>query len=101
MKVLERLIQEIYPGKWEELEALDAKYNMVEAKLGYPPKKRYQGMAGTLTTNHLVIEREWESMAALEAVFEKAMAHPDWIQANADGASIIKSNTWELFIVLG
>ena len=33
-------------GKWGELEELDKKYNAVDELIGFPPKKRYQSLAG-------------------------------------------------------
>jgi hypothetical protein len=42
MICVERHVQQIRPGKWAELEAIDKKYNTVESRLGFPAKRRYQ-----------------------------------------------------------
>jgi len=100
MRVLERLIQQINPGKWEALEVLDKKYDVVEKKLGFPTKRRYRSFAGGGNTDMLVIEREWESMAVLEAAWETSFTNAELQQLNAEGEGVISSNTWELYMVL-
>ncbi len=99
MVFLERVIQQIRPEKWGELEVLDKKFDVVERRLGFPPKKRYRAAFGP-STNTLMIERCWESMTAMEAAFLKAFADPEWQALNAEGASIIESNQEELYTEL-
>jgi len=96
--IIERLIQEIYPDRWAELELLDKKYNAIEARLGYPPKKRSRSLAGALDMNTIIIEREWESLAKMEATTLLAMADPEYQAVNAESNAIIKSNRWELYM---
>ena len=98
--ILERLIQKVIPGKWAELEAIDQKYNVVEARLGYPPKRRYRCIVGGHTTDTLVIEREWDSLAAMEAAYNKGYADPEYQALGAESALIIKSNQIELYMPL-
>jgi len=100
MVVMERMIQQIYPDKWKELEAIDKKYNAAEARLGFPPKKRYQALVGGLEVNTLIIERQWASLAAMEATNEKAMADPEYQALGNQTSSIIKSVHWELYMPL-
>jgi hypothetical protein len=100
MVTLERMIQHVYPDKWPELAALDAEYNQIESRFGFPAKKRYLLIAGPDEVNTLVIEREWPSLAAMEAAFEKVMADPGWQAVNAKGLTIIKDQRWELYSVL-
>ena len=100
MIIVERLVQYIYPDKWAELEVLDKKFNLSEARLGFPPKKRYQSLSGTLKMNTLIIERQWESLAKLEATYEKAMADPEQQALQMESSSIIKSSFWELYMPL-
>lgn len=96
MIIIERVIQQVRPDKWAELEKIDKKYNMVEARLGFPPKKRSQSLSGSLEVNTLIVERQWPSMAAMEATYEKAHADPEHQALGKDLTSIIKSNHWEL-----
>ena len=100
MIIIERMIQHIRPDKWAELEAIDKKYNVVEARLGFPTKKRSQSLSGSLEMNTLIIERQWPSMAAMEATYEKAMADPEHQALQLEGNPIIKSNHWELYMPL-
>lgn len=99
-KVLERLTQKVYATKWPDLEELDKKYDAVESRLGYPPKRRYRLFAGGDSTNTLVIEREWESLADMEAAYEKAFNDPEWQAADAEAPQIIADNQFELLMPL-
>jgi hypothetical protein len=98
MIIIERMVQEIYPDKWAELEEIDKKYNVVEARLGFPPKKRSRCISGKLSMNTLIIERQWESLAKLEAANERAMQDAEYQALGMDGTSIIKNLHWELYM---
>jgi hypothetical protein len=98
MVTIERMIQHIYPGKWVELEAIDKKYNAVEARLGFPAKKRYQCLTGSHDSNTLIIERQWDSLAAMEATYEKTFADPEHQALVKESTSIIKGEQWELYM---
>lgn len=100
MIVVERMIQKIRPDKWVELEELDKKYNALEKELGFPSKKRYQCIVGGHDFNTLIIERQWESMAKLEATYEKAFANADYQKLNQQSPSIVKSTQMELYTPL-
>jgi hypothetical protein len=100
MVTIERIIQQVRPDKWAELEEIDKKYNAVEGRLGFPPKKRYQCLTGSHDTNTLIVERQWASMAAMEATYEKAFADPEHQALGKEGTSIIKSIHWELYMPL-
>jgi len=101
MVVVERMIQEINANKLADLEELDKRYTTIEEGLGFPPKKRFWSMAGALDFNTLVIEREWPSLAALEAAYEKSLASPDIQALYAEGMAIIKSSRMELYMPAG
>ena len=100
MIVVERLTQKVHNGKWEDLEKLEKKYNILEESFGFPPKKRYQCIAGGYTMNTLIIERQWESFAEMESTYEKALANEDYQKLGQESNSIIKSNQMELFTPL-
>ena len=100
MIVVERLIQQIRSDKWTELEALDKKYNIVEGRYGFPAKRRYRCVAGGDNSDTLIIERQWESLAAMEATYEKVIADPEWQALGAEGASIVESNRLEVYTPL-
>jgi len=98
--VLEKLTQHVRPDKWAELEAIDKRYNVVEARFGFPTKRRYQAMFGGQDGNTLIIEREWESLAKLEATYMPYLNDPETQKLNAESALILKSSQNELFWVL-
>jgi hypothetical protein len=100
MIIIERMIQEIYPDKWAELAELDKKYDALEPAMGFPPKKRYQSLAGVHSMSTLIIERQWESLAKMEAAEEKAMQNPEYQALYKEGIPIIKSVHWELYMPL-
>jgi hypothetical protein len=100
MIIIFRQIQHIYADKWAELEAIDKRYNVVEGRLGFPPKKRYQCLAGSQDLNTLIVETQWPSMAALESTYERAMADPEYQALNKETASIIKKLYWEMYMPL-
>jgi hypothetical protein len=97
---VERHVQQIVPGKWAELEAIDKKYNTVESRLGFPAKRRYRCYVGGHNTNTLIVERQWESLAAMEATYEKAFADPEHQALEVESAPIIESVQVELYVPL-
>lgn len=100
MICVERLIQQVRPDKWAELEAIDARFNNVEGRLGFPPKRRYRCYFGGHNADTLIVERQWESLAALEAAYEKAFADPEYQALGAEVMSIIATNQAELYAPL-
>jgi len=101
MKILQRQIQQVRPDKWAELEEIDKKFNAVESRLGFPPnKKRYRCYFGGHNIDTLIVEYEWDSLADMEAVYEKAMADPEWQALAAEILSVIESTQMELYAPL-
>ena len=98
MIIIERMVQEIYNDKWAELEGLDKKYNAVEARLGFPAKKRFQLLMGRNPVGTLVIERQWPSLAAFETANEKGLADPEYQKLQQESATIIKKVHWEMYM---
>ena len=100
MVIVERLIQQVRPDKWAELEVLDKKYGVVESRCGFPAKRRYRCFVGGDNTNTLIIERQWESLAAMEAAYEKVFADAEWQALNAASEPVIESDRHELYVPL-
>jgi hypothetical protein len=101
MVVIERMIQKVYPGKWEELEEIDKRFNAVESRLGFPPnKKRYQCMIGSHDSNTLIIENQWDSLATMEVTYEKAFKDPELQALQKEVTTIIESTQWEVYAPL-
>jgi len=97
MKVIERNIREVFPGKFEELDTLDAKFTDIENKLGFPPKKNYRCIAGTYNQNTVILERKWESLAKMEEAFTEFLSDPEVKELLREIPKIIKSQKRELY----
>jgi len=100
MICIERHIQQIRPGKWGELEALDKKWNTVESRLGFPAKRRYRCYIGGHNLSTLIVERQWESLAAMEAAYEKAFVDPEYQVVQVESDSVLESVQIELYAPL-
>jgi NIPSNAP protein len=100
MIAVERMMQKIYPGKWMELEEIDKRYNEIESRMGFPAKKRYQCIIGAEDNNTLIIERQWDSLAALESTYEKALADPEYQALGNEVGSIVQSSKIEVYTPL-
>lgn len=100
MIAIERMTQKIYPGKWEELAEIDKRFDEFEQRIGFPAKKRYQCLIGGHDQNTLVIERQWECLAAMEETYEKALAQPEYQALGKEVASIVQSTQIEVFTPL-
>jgi len=100
MVIIERQMQRVRSGKWTELEELDKKFTAVESGLGFPTKRRCRSLVGGLTTDMLIIERQWESFAALEAAYEKALMNPEHQALSKDVELILESQQIEFYLPL-
>jgi hypothetical protein len=100
MKVLERLTQKIRPDQWEALEAIDKQFDRIESGFGFPPKRRYRLMIGGRSSNTLVVEREWESLAALEKAYEGLMTSAEWVSLMNESSSVIEDGQFEILMPL-
>ncbi len=95
--ILERCAQKVI-GTFEEALALEKEFDALEAKMGnVPPKRRYYAAYGSLPSGTFVWEREWESMAALEAYQAKTMNDPEWATTLGKAEKIFADFHFELF----
>lgn len=98
---VERKVVRIRPGQWAELEALCEEFDVVESRLGLPAKRYLRCYVGGHDNNTLVLEREWESLAALEEVYMKALEDPEWLALGAQLEAIAESSQVELYLTPG
>ncbi len=96
--VIMRLIQRIASGKWDDLEEIDKKFNVIEEKLGYPPKKRFRSLSGAYDNNVVIIEREWQSLAKMEKTMTKGFLDPELAKLEKKIESIIEWQKTELYV---
>ena len=100
MIVIERMIQKVVPGKWAALEAVDKKFDALESRVGFPAKKRFQCIIGSHDSNTLVIERQWPSLAVMEATYDKVMGGPEYQALSAELVGIVESSQIEVYMQL-
>jgi hypothetical protein len=98
MIVIERLVQHINPEKWAELESLDQQFNQAESQHGFPKKQRKLLISGGDELQTLIIERQWASLAAMEAAYESLLADPAYQALSSAG--VIKDTRMELYQLL-
>ncbi len=96
--VIVRLIQRVFNGKWEKLEKIDKKFTEIEERLGYPPKKRYRYLTGSLDNNTIIIERQFQSLAKMEKIMTKAFLDPEYQKLSSELDSIIESGKMEILV---
>lgn len=77
MAILERLVFKLQGGNWERIQQAEAVADEIEARWNFPPKRLYRPMLSGSSFDTLIIEREWESLAAMEAAETEAWSHPD------------------------
>lgn len=97
--VIQRLVQQVKPDKWDALDAIDKKFDKAEAKYGFPPKRRYRTICGSGDSNTVIVEHEWKSMAAAEEATMKTMGDPEIIKLGAELNTIIEKAAVELYMV--
>lgn len=97
--ILERQVQKIYPGKWDELDAIDKRYDEVEKKYNFPPKRKYRAYSASADVDTIIIEREWKSMAKYEEAMYKLWGDAEEQKLLKESEKIIKHNHIEFYLV--
>ena len=104
MKVMQRGIMKILPGKMGEAMQLMEKHMALMARLGQSdvPMRRYAPFLGGGDALHtMIFEVEWDSFAEMAAFFEKTMADPEMQALMPQWAAIEQSHEVELYMVMG
>ena len=99
MKVMFRTTVRIVPGKMAEYMQLEQKRKVFAQRLGMPAERVYMGLSGD-AAHTITYERDWDSLAAMEAALEKMFADPERQQMMADYDGTIISHENELFTPL-
>ena len=99
MRIVQRGIMKIVPGKMEEAMQLVEKHTAVAGRLGAPPWRAYRCLSGRGEFFHTIVgEAEWDSFAALEAFFEKMMADPEMQELMSKWETILESHELEFYL---
>ena len=78
MKIIQREIFRVVPGKRTEALELLKKLTTLEMNLGAPPAKHLRSISGTHERmNTLIFELEWDSFALMESVVEGMYMNPE------------------------
>lgn len=101
MAILERMIQRVYDDKWEAVLAQEKEWDALEARVGgFPKKRRYRGFASPHSTEFIVFEREWPSLAAYEAAYGRLNVAPGYQELSQAGDQLKAGVHVELYFVL-
>jgi len=103
MAIMMRTIQHVRPGRWNEAMELEKRWDAYERRTGgRSPKRRYQSMVGSEDQNTFVEEREWESLAAVEASYLSLVADPDpeAVELRSKLDEVYSSIQHEIYLVL-
>ena len=102
MKVVQREIMKILPGKMVEAMELLGKHMAISMRLGPPNTivRSYRPFFTEEAVHTLAVEIEWESMAAMEDFFKKAMADPELQALMPKWDEIEESHKNELYMLM-
>lgn len=100
MAILERHAEVIGAGEMAKHLDLVKRFAAVEARLGYPPARRFSVSTGPSLVGTRVLEREWSSLAAMEACISMAQTDPEWQALVTEASSLnIRTHTEILQVV--
>jgi len=97
MKVMMRTILKVVPGKMAEYMEVEEKSKAMASRYGMPPWRRYNCLSGD-SMHTLVYEMEWDSLAALEASFEKMFTDPETQAFMAKSDAVVESHVNEFYM---
>jgi hypothetical protein len=101
MKVMERSIARIFPGKMAEAMKLLEEQMAIAKRYGMPPWRTYRPMIGGGDSRHtIVFEIEWDSLTAMVTFYEKAMADPEVQKQDREWEAVGESHEVELYMVM-
>jgi len=103
MKVMQRGIMEVAPGKTAEAMALTEKLMALSSRYGMTTTKArmYRPFTGGGDVMHTVIfEIEWDSLTEMAAFFEKMMADPEYQAQMAQWDVLLENHQVELYAVM-
>lgn len=101
MKVMQRGIMKILPGKMAEAMEAMQEHIAIMTRSGMPQGRLYQRFFGLGDVAHtFAYEFDLDSFAAMEALSEKAMADPEMPSHMAKMDAIVESHEVELYMAM-
>jgi hypothetical protein len=78
--------------------AFEQKFDALEAKMDrVPPKRRDRAAWSSLSIDTFVWEREWDSLATLEAYQQQVVSDPEWASVLAEVPAVMADHHFELY----
>ena len=102
MKVMQRGIMKILPGKMIDAMELNEEYMAMVKRLGAPiaDMRTYRPWFGGEYIHAIVFEMEWESLTAMAAFFEKMMAEPKMQTMMNKWETLLESHEVEIYTIM-
>ena len=102
MKVMQRGIMKMLPGKMKEAMELNEEYMAMLKRLGMSAAgmRTYRPWFGGEYMHTIVFEIEWESLSTMATFFEKVMAEPEMQTLMPRWEALIESHEVELYMVM-
>lgn len=103
MKVMQRGIMKVLPGKMMEIMELNKKYMAIVNRLmgEMPTMRMYRPFTGGGDYMHTIIfEREWDSLTTMTTFFEKVMKDPEVQAQMLEWEVLLNSHEIELYIAM-
>ena len=98
MKVVQRCIIKIMPGKMTEAMELWGKHASIAKRLGCPPMRSYRCISGGGEFLHtIIVEADWDSCSEMEAFFDKMFADPEMQVLMLKWEAALESQEIELY----
>ena len=103
MKVMQRGIMKVAPGKMAEAMELNQKLMAISSRYGMPTTgmRMYRPFTGGGDAMHtIVFELEWDSLTEMAAFYEKMMADPEWQAQMSEWDMVLENHQVELYSVM-
>jgi hypothetical protein len=97
MKIIQKGTMKIVPGKMAEAMELMEKHTAASTRLGCPSMKSYRPLIGSEFFHTIIGEAEWDSMAAMEAFYERMMEDSEMQALMAKWEPVMESHVIEFF----
>jgi hypothetical protein len=98
MKVVQRGIMKILPGKMSEAQALMEKHMAITTRLGMDPSRMrsYRYMTGGEIMHTMIFEYDWDSLLEFAEFFEKNMQDREMQELMMKWPSVVEHHSMEI-----
>lgn len=102
MKIMQRAILKVVPGKMDQALELLEKEEAFRKKVGVSPWRKYRCIAGrdAEDMNTFYFDSDWESLAEFEKFLHKFGSDPEMTSLTEKWKPIVESHEMEFYTVL-